>query len=163
MGVSGSGKSTVGALLAESLQVPFAEGDDLHPPENIAKMSAGHPLTDRDRWPWLRTIADWIHQHGAGGVITCSALKRSYRDVLRHAGVPVWFLHLTGVPELVGQRLSSRAGHFMPATLLESQYGDLEPLAADESGIGVNVALPPQDIVACALANLDKLDQGVPE
>ncbi|MFB9432523.1 gluconokinase [Streptoalloteichus tenebrarius] len=154
MGVSGSGKSTVGTLLADRLGVPYAEGDDFHPPANVAKMAAGHALDDEDRWPWLRSIAAWIHDHPSGAVVTCSALKRGYRDLLRGAGVPVWFLHLSGDPELIRARVAARTGHFMPPELLGSQYAALEPLGADEPGLTVDVAHTPQDIVAAATAAL---------
>ena len=150
MGVSGSGKTTVGRLLAGRLGVPYAEADDFHPAANIAKMSAGQPLTDADRWPWLAAIGSWIGAHPAGGVVTCSALKRVYRDVLGE----VWFLHLNGSRELIAARLADRRGHFMPAALLDSQFADLEPLGADEPGLVVDVARPPEEIVDEALARL---------
>ncbi|WP_200797751.1 gluconokinase [Streptoalloteichus hindustanus] len=156
MGVSGSGKSTVGTLLADRLGVPYAEGDDFHPPANVAKMAAGHPLDDEDRWPWLRAIADWIHAHPSGAVVTCSALKRGYRDLLRRDDVPVWFLHLSGDPELIRSRIAARTGHFMPPALLNSQYAALEPLDADEPGLTVDVAHTPQDIVATAADALQR-------
>ena len=139
MGVSGSGKSTVGAAIAQRLRVPFADADDFHPPANIAKMTAGEPLDDRDRRPWLEAIGDWLTQHADGGVMSCSALKRKYRDQLRHHRRDVEFLHLHGSREVIAQRQSSRPGHFMPASLLESQFATLEPLAPDERGLVIDV------------------------
>ena len=143
MGVSGSGKSTVGRALAARLGVPYAEGDEFHPKANVDKMASGHPLTDADRWPWLRSIAGWIGGQPEGGVVTCSALKRAYRDLLRSAG-DVWFLHLTGDRALLADRLGARSGHFMPAALLDSQLADLEPLGPDEPGLAVDIAVPPE-------------------
>ncbi|KUI31683.1 gluconate kinase [Mycobacterium sp. IS-1742] len=140
MGVSGSGKSTVGAALAQRLRVPFADADDFHPPENIAKMTAGHPLDDDDRHPWLESIGEWLARHGDGGVMSCSALKRKYRDQLRRHCADVEFLHLVGSVETIGRRQASRPGHFMPATLLASQFATLEPLGPDERGVAIDIA-----------------------
>ena len=153
MGVSGSGKTTVGRLLATRLAVPYAEADDFHPAENVAKMAAGTPLSDDDRWPWLHAIAEWISRQ-SGGVVSCSALKRRYRDVLRAASDGVWFLHLTGDRTLLAERMSGRSGHFMPLALLDSQLADLEPLAADESGLAVDLATTPEEMVETALRAL---------
>jgi gluconokinase len=139
MGVSGSGKSTVGAALAQRLRVPFADGDDLHPPANIAKMTAGQPLDDDDRYPWLEAIGQWLADHHDGGVMSCSALKRKYRDQMRRHCPDVEFLHLSGTPEVIGKRQASRPGHFMPASLLQSQFATLEQLDADERGIAIDV------------------------
>ena len=140
MGVSGSGKSSVGAALAQRLHVPFADADDFHPEANVAKMSAGHALNDEDRYPWLDAIGDWLANHcGEGGVMSCSALKRKYRDQLRKHCPQVGFLHLSGSPEVIGRRQASRPGHFMPASLLASQFDTLEPLEADEHGVVVDV------------------------
>ena len=139
MGVSGSGKSTVGAALAQRLGVPFADADDFHPPANIAKMTAGQPLNDDDRRPWLESIGVWLAEHVDGGVMSCSALKRAYRDQLREHCPSVEFLHLSGTPEVIGRRQASRPGHFMPASLLASQFETLEPLAADEHGVAIDV------------------------
>jgi gluconokinase len=140
MGVSGSGKSTVGAALAQRLRVPFADADDFHPPANIAKMTAGQPLDDDDRHPWLEAIGDWLAKHcGDGGVMSCSALRRKYRDQLRRHCPDVEFMHLSGTPEVIGKRQASRPGHFMPASLLASQFATLEPLESDESGIVIDV------------------------
>ena len=140
MGVSGSGKSTVGAALAQRLRVPFADADDFHPEANVAKMSAGQALNDDDRHPWLDAVGDWLANHcGEGGVMSCSALKRKYRDQLRKHCPQVRFLHLSGSPEVIGRRQASRPGHFMPASLLASQFDTLEPLEADEHGVVVDV------------------------
>jgi gluconokinase len=154
MGVSGSGKTTVGQLLASRLGVPYAEADEFHPESNVAKMAAGTPLTDEDRWPWLRAIAAWIAERGSqGGVVTCSALKRRYRDLLRDGG-PVWFLHLDGDRALIASRIAARTGHFMPPALLDSQIADLEPLGADEPGLVVDVGGTPDEIVDISLKSL---------
>jgi gluconokinase len=157
MGVSGSGKSTVGGLLAERLGVPYAEADDFHPPANIAKMSAGHPLDDTDRAPWLDAIAGWIAAHGDhGGVVSCSALRRRYRDRLRAAAPGLFFLHLDGPPDLIASRLAARMQHFMPSGLLDSQFEALEPLGPDEAGAVVSVDGGPQQIASRALAALPR-------
>jgi gluconokinase len=138
MGVSGSGKSTVGAALAQRLRVPFVDADALHPPANIAKMTAGEPLDDGDRYPWLDKVGEWLVGHRDGGVASCSALKRKYRDRLRAHCPGVEFLCLNGSPELIAGRLGARTGHFMPAALLRSQLDALEPLGADEAGVTVD-------------------------
>ncbi|BBX19500.1 gluconate kinase [Mycolicibacterium duvalii] len=147
MGVSGSGKSTVGAALAQRLRVPFADADDFHPPANIEKMSAGEPLDDGDRYPWLESIGQWLAQHRQGGVMSCSALKRKYRDQLRRHCPDVEFLHLEGAVEVISRRQASRPGHFMPAKLLESQFRTLEPLEPDEHGVAINVDQSIDDII----------------
>ncbi|UDY24720.1 gluconokinase [Nocardioides sp. Kera G14] len=140
MGVSGSGKSSVGAALAQRLRVPFADADDLHPQANIDKMAAGVPLDDHDRHPWLEAIGTWLAAHQErGGVISCSALKRKYRDQLRHHAGHVVFLHLHGTREIIAARQASRPGHFMPASLLSSQFATLEPLAPEERGLVIDV------------------------
>ncbi|OBK65127.1 gluconokinase [Mycobacterium sp. 1165178.9] len=139
MGVSGSGKSTVGAALAQRLRVPFVDADTLHPPANIAKMAAGEPLDDHDRYPWLERVGDWLAAHRDGGVASCSALKRAYRDQLRTHCPDVEFVHLSGSPELIGGRLAARTEHFMPAALLRSQLDTLEPLGPDEAGMTVDI------------------------
>ncbi|MCX5610527.1 gluconokinase [Streptomyces sp. NBC_01546] len=161
MGVAGTGKTTVGRLLAEALALPYAEGDAFHPAANVAKMSAGTPLDDADRWPWLDAIGDWIRSRaglgGAGGVVAASALKRSYRDRLRTAAPEAVFVHLTGARALVGQRMAARTGHFMPAVLLDSQFATLEPLQEDELGVVVDVSGSPEDITERALAALRRL------
>jgi gluconokinase len=142
MGVSGVGKTTLGTLVAERLGWPFEEGDALHPEANVAKMAAGHALDDDDRWPWLDRVAAWIDERldaGQQGVITCSALKRAYRDRLRRPDVV--FVHLTGPKQLTAERLAARQGHFMPTSLLDSQLATLEPLGADENGFEISTAL----------------------
>lgn len=139
MGVSGSGKSTVGSALAQRLCVPFADADSLHPPANVAKMTAGQPLDDDDRRPWLERVGEWLADHRDGGVASCSALKRAYRDQLRAHCPRVVFLHLSGSPRLIGERLASRPDHFMPPALLRSQFGALEPLGDDEFGVTVDI------------------------
>jgi gluconokinase len=141
MGVSGSGKSTVAAILAGQLGWDFEEGDDLHPPGNVAKMAAGHPLDDEDRWPWLRKVAAWIRQHteaGSPGIITCSALKKSYRDVLR--GDRVVFVYLAGTREQIAARMAARHGHFMSVAMLDSQLETLEPPTPEEQAITIDIA-----------------------
>lgn len=159
MGVAGTGKTTIGPLLAAALGVPYAEGDDFHPPANIAKMSAGTPLDDADRWPWLDAIGQWAHRRaGLGGVVSSSALKRSYRDRLRAAAPDAVFLHLTGDRALIEQRMSERKGHFMPPALLDSQFATLQPLGADEAGVAVDVSGTPEAITERAVAALRRLD-----
>lgn len=141
MGVAGSGKSTVGRLVADRLSCNFGEGDDLHPAANVAKMAAGHALTDDDRWPWLARVRAWLDEHiaaGRPGVITCSALKRVYRDVLRNEHVV--FVYLSGTREQLLNRLATRQGHFMPPSLLDSQLATLEPPSADEQSISVDIS-----------------------
>ena len=140
MGVSGSGKSMLAGMLAGRLGWDLAEGDDMHPPANVAKMAAGHPLDDADRWPWLDQIAAWIREHaeaGRPGIITCSALKKSYRDVLR--GDHVVFVDLVGTHDQIAARLTARHGHFMPAGMLDSQIETLEPPSAEEDAIRIDV------------------------
>ncbi|WP_282701588.1 gluconokinase [Streptomyces sp. CC219B] len=160
MGVSGTGKTTIGSLLAARLGVPYAEGDDFHPPANIAKMSAGTPLTDADRWPWLDAIGTWAHgRAGLGGVVSCSALKRAYRDRLRAAAPDVVFVHLAGDRALVEDRMSHRQGHFMPAALLDSQFATLQPLQPDEAGVTVDVAGSPEEITERSVAALRALSE----
>jgi gluconokinase len=150
MGVSGSGKTTIGQALAQRLGVDYAEADEFHPPENIAKMSSGLPLNDDDRWPWLNAIAEWIGEHPQGGVVTCSALKKKYRDVLARGG-DVFFAHLDGTRELVAARLAERKGHFMPPALLDSQFADLEPLHDDERGAVISIDATPDEIVEATI------------
>ena len=139
MGVSGSGKSTVGAALAQRLRVPFVDADTLHPAANIAKMAAGEPLGDDDRYPWLERAGEWLAAHRDGGVVGCSALKRAYRDRLRAHCPGVEFLHLSGSAAVIGGRLAARTDHFMPAALLRSQLDTLEPLGPDEAGMTVDI------------------------
>ena len=149
MGVSGSDKSTVGALLATRLGLPFIDGDDLHPQANKQKMAAGIPLDDADRAPWLDTIAAALAR--APVVVACSALKRRYRDRLRAKAPHVQFIYLAGSPELLAQRLSTRSHEFMPPELLESQLAILEPPGSDENAFTVNIQLSPEGIVDCAV------------
>ncbi len=149
MGVASTGKSTVAAMLAGRLGWAFEEGDDLHPEANVAKMAAGHALTDEDRWPWLDRIAEWIDERieaGEPGIVTCSALRRSYRDVLRREAVT--FVHFAGDRELILERMLRRQGHFMPATLLDSQFATLEPPQDDERAITIDISLTPAEQAA---------------
>ncbi|MFZ0719012.1 gluconokinase [Mycobacterium sp.] len=146
MGVSGSGKSTVGAALARRLGVPFADADAFHPMANIAKMVAGTPLDDDDRRPWLDAVGRWLVDHETG-VMSCSALKRRYRDQLRSHRTDIAFLHLTGSPELIAARQAGRPGHFMPSSLLMSQFDALEPLDRDEHGMVIDVGQSVDTIV----------------
>ena len=149
MGVSGSGKTTVAALLAGRLGWKFEEGDALHPPANVEKMRAGHPLTDDDRAPWLAKIADWVDARldaGENGIVTCSALKHAYRDLIDRRGRGVVFVFLTGSRETIAGRLAARQGHFMPAGLLQSQFETLEPPAPDEPVLRIEVGPPPEAI-----------------
>ena len=143
MGVSGCGKSSVGAAVAERLGIGYIDGDNLHPPENIAKMSRGEPLTDADRAPWLVRVGQRLAAIDGPVVIGCSALKRAYRDIIRdEAGEPVCFLHLEGSRETLSARMASRAGHFMPVSLLESQLDTLEPPGLDETAITADIEQP---------------------
>ena len=156
MGVSGSGKSTVGAALAQRLRLPFADADDFHPPANIAKMASGHALDDDDRHPWLEAIGEWLAAHPDGCVMSCSALKRSYRDQLRQHAPQVQFLYLAGSREVIARRQASRPGHFMPASLLASQFATLEPLGPDEHGRTIDVDQSIDAIVEAYVASLGK-------
>ncbi|MDR6971146.1 gluconokinase [Leifsonia shinshuensis] len=155
MGVSGSGKTTVGELLAERLGVPFVDGDALHPPANVAKMASGTPLTDEDRIPWLQEVGRTLASTGPDGVVVaCSALKRAYRDLIRAEAPAAVFAELDGTRELLAARMSERPGHFMPVSLLDSQLATLEPLQSDEAGLRLDVGRPPRalaDAVAAAL------------
>ena len=146
MGVSGCGKTTVAAILAGRLRWPFEEGDALHPQANVEKMHAGHPLTDNDRAPWLERVADWVDERldaGENGLITCSALKRSYREIIGRRGSGVVFVYLAGSREAIATRLAARHGHFMPSSLLDSQFADLEEPSASEPAIRVDVGPAP--------------------
>ena len=150
IGVSGCGKTTVAALLAGRCGWSFEEGDALHPQSNVDKMRAGNPLTDEDRWPWLEKVASWIDGQldaGRSGIITCSALKRSYRDILNRRGSGVVFVYLAGDKELIAARLAVRRGHFMPPSLLESQFETLEEPQADEPAVRVDIGPSPQEVV----------------
>ena len=157
MGVSGVGKTTIGVRLAERLGVPFVEGDSFHPPANIAKMSSGVPLDDADRLPWLEALAaelERARRTGGGIVLVCSALRRSYRDILRDGHDDVVFLFLAGDKTLIGERLAARRGHFMPPGLLDSQFAALEPPGPDERAVRVPVGGAAEETVAAALAAL---------
>lgn len=157
MGVSGSGKSTIAEKLAARLGWRFADGDDFHPASNVAKMSAGQPLTDDDRWPWLRAIADEIDRVAAADgkiVFACSALKRAYRDVLVHGRDDVRIVYLNGSQDLIARRMAARKNHFMPAGLLDSQFATLQPPGADENPISVTIDASVDDIVNAIVAQL---------
>ena len=157
MGVSGSGKSTAARAVQELLGWEFAEGDDFHPPANVAKMAEGSPLTDADRWGWLESLAAWTAERQAKGeptIVTCSALRRSYRDVLRRGGEGTFFVHCTGDEHMILERMNAR-DHFMPPRLIESQLDTLEPLQADERGMDVDPALPLDRLAAMVLARLE--------
>jgi gluconokinase len=157
MGVSGCGKSTVGTVLARRLGVPFLEGDDVHPAENVAKMASGEPLNDDDRRPWLDRIGEWLADPDRknGGVAACSALARRYRDQLREHAPETWFLHLSIGREEMLRRVAGRRGHFMPATLVDSQLAALEPLQDDEAGLTVSALSGVGRIVGTAIGTLD--------
>lgn len=157
MGVSGSGKSTVAFQLAATLGLEFIEGDELHSAENVARMAAGVPLTDADREGWLDVLADRIREArfaGRGLVLSCSALKRSYRDVLRQGSPAVRFVHLHGERALLAARMAQRAGHYMPGSLLDSQLAALEAPEASENALTFDVTTPPDAIVAAVVATL---------
>jgi gluconokinase len=150
MGVTGTGKTTVMEALAERLNWPAAEGDDFHPPANVEKMRAGHPLSDADRWPWLESIAAWIGEReraGQSALVSCSALRRAYRDLLRRGHPSVWFVHLVAPPAVLADRMQHRLGHYMPVSLLASQLDTLEPLEPDEPGIVLPTNRPVEELV----------------
>lgn len=153
MGPSGSGKSVVGAVIATRLELPFVDADDLHPAENVAKMAAGTPLDDDDRWPWLDIVAATLRDAAGGVVVACSALARRYRDRIRAGAPDAVFVELEVSPEELVRRMSSRA-HFMPSSLLASQLAALEPLAADERGAMVVNDRPPIEVADEAIARL---------
>jgi gluconokinase len=162
MGVSGSGKSTVAEKLAERLGWTYEDGDSFHPASNVAKMKAGQPLTDEDRWPWLRAISDEIDRvckTGHHAVIACSALKRAYRDVLVHGRNDVRIVFLNGAQHLVASRLALRKDHFMPAGLLDSQFATLEPPGTDENPVTVSID-PPVDAIVDDILRQIALDRG---
>ena len=163
MGVSGVGKSTFAKGLSALMRWPFVEGDALHPEANLAKMSSGQPLTDEDRWPWLRAIGEWMSQEiaaGRSGVVTCSALRRAYRDLLREGRPEVVFCHLAAGEDLVANRIAARQDHFMPPSLLHSQYDTLEPLEPDEPGVEVSVDGSADEVLARAVAALQLQPEG---
>jgi gluconokinase len=149
MGVAGCGKTTIGRLLADRLAIPYAEADSFHSEGNIAKMTEGVPLTDQDRQPWLEAIADHIRRDSRL-VVSCSALKRAYREILRKEDPRTWFLHLVVDRETATARVAERAAHFMPGSLVDSQFADLEPLRG-EAGLAVDAARPPEEIIATVL------------
>lgn len=149
MGVSGCGKSSVGQGVAAACNIAFVDGDDLHPPSNIAKMASGSPLTDEDRAPWLADVGQALSGADGAVVIACSALKKTYRDWIRDsAGAPVYFLHLHAPKPVLAKRVAEREGHFMPPSLLDSQYATLEVLEADEAGDVVDISQPLDAVVA---------------
>jgi gluconokinase len=157
MGVSGCGKTTVAAILAGRLDWSFEEGDALHPQANIDKMHAGHPLTDEDRVPWLEKVADWVDERldaGENGLITCSALKRSYRDLINRRGAGVMFVYLAGSRATIAARLVARQGHFMPPSLLDSQFADLQEPSAQEPAIRIDIGPAPAAIAATIIQTL---------
>ena len=157
MGVSGSGKTTIATLLAERLQLEYVDADWLHPKSNVEKMQRGIPLDDEDRWPWLRAIAARMQElraEGRGCVVACSALKRAYRDVLRDGREDVRIVYLHGTTQAIAPRLSGRDGHFMPASLLASQFAALEAPGPDERPIEVPVERTPREIVETIVASL---------
>ena len=157
MGVAGSGKSSVMAALVARLGWPALEGDALHPPANVAKMAAGVPLTDLDRAPWLAAVAEWIGEREAAresAVLTCSALRRLYRDVLRAGHPSVWFVHLDAPRAVLEERIAAREGHFMPPSMLDSQLATLEPLAPDEPGSTMEALSPPDRIAETIITML---------
>ena len=159
MGVSACGKSTIGAVLAEKMGLPFQDGDSLHPPGNIEKMEQGIALQDEDRWPWLARVGEEFGQSN-GMVIACSALKKAYRDLIAEkAGRPVTFIHLVGTRELLTERMGQRSGHFMPTSLLESQLATLETPAADERVVTVDIDADVETIVARAMSGLAKQEE----
>jgi gluconokinase len=165
MGVSGSGKSTIAAMLAHRLHWVYEDGDWFHPLSNVEKMHRGEPLTDADRWPWLKAIAAWIddtRQAGKHGIVACSALKRAYRDVLVGERRDVRLVFLKGDRELIGRRIAARNGHFMPAALLDSQFATLEEPAADERPITVSIAPHPRDIVDAIVEKLGIAETATP-
>lgn len=147
VGVSGSGKTTVGTALAARLGLPYADADDFHPAANVAKMRAGRPLDDADRLPWLTAVGTWLGDHPDGAVVSCSALRRSYRDLLRDDAPDAVFLHLAGDPDVVTARVAARTDHFMPASLVGSQLELLEPLRTDEAGQVADLTRPVDELV----------------
>ena len=148
MGVSSCGKSTVGELLAQRTGLPFRDGDDMHPAANIEKMASGQALNDRDRQPWLESIGRFLAEHENGAIVGCSALKHSYREIIRAAAPDTVFVHLHGSYELLKERMSQRVGHFMPVSLLDSQFETLEDLRPEEAGLVLDVSAAPEELAA---------------
>lgn len=164
MGVAGCGKTTAAINLHNALGWPVAEADDFHPEANIAKMSRGVPLTDEDRWPWLESLRAWMSgqaDRGTRTIVTCSALKRSYRDLLAGAHGRVFFIHLVADENTLHERMERREGHFMPPALLPSQFADLEPLADDEDGVTVVSRATPEQTLDAILAALEHASTAV--
>ena len=160
MGVSGSGKSTIAEHLAARLGWKYVDGDLFHPASNVAKMSAGHPLSDEDRWPWLQAIAgeiDRVYVAGRRAVVACSALKRAYRDILVHGRDDIRVVYLDGTPALIANRLAARKGHFMPPGLLDSQFKTLEPPQPAERSITVSIEPPVEAILDDIIRQLDMI------
>ena len=158
MGVSGCGKTTIAKVLAKEFGFELGEADEFHPAENIEKMANGRPLTDEDRWPWLEILKNWLQRQDQAGkrtVVTCSALKRAYRNELQRSNAPLVFVHLNGTRELLLQRLRARTNHFMPATMLDSQLNTLEPLQADEKGFVVGIDDSPTNIARTIMEKLN--------
>lgn len=155
MGVCSTGKSHIGAALAQALQGDFIDGDDLHPTANVEKMASGQPLNDADRAPWLDRIGQALSDADPPVVVACSALKKAYRARIRAVADDTVFLHLTGPREVIEQRMQAREGHFMPLSLLDSQLATLEPLDDDEAGLALDISLSPSEIVAVTLARLE--------
>ena len=163
MGVSGCGKSTTGKRLAKKLGWTFRDGDEFHPPANVAKMSAGNPLVDEDRWPWLDAIASWIEEcrrNGTHGIVACSALKRVYRERLTRGDGDVWIVYLRGSKALIADRMARRKNHFMPPALLDSQFATLEEPGAGERVVTVEVALTPDRVVGIILERIGAVQAG---
>ncbi len=157
MGVAGCGKTTIGTALAAALNAVFLDGDRFHPPRNIEKMSRGDPLTDNDRWPWLDRFADELAARNGLVIGGCSALRRAYRRrIVEAAGEPVLFIHLVGDRELIAQRMAVREGHFMPLSLLESQFATLEPPSDDENALSVDINGTTDEIVSLIRTDLDR-------
>lgn len=161
MGVTSCGKSAVAEALAGAIGGRYIEGDALHGDDNIAKMARGEPLTDDDRWPWLRRVADALKATGPVSVASCSALCRRYRDCLREGGNPIQFIHLHAEADVIASRMQARSGHFMPPALLDSQLALLEPLDSDELGTVIDVSSPLAEVVSAAVAFASPLLQRI--
>lgn len=152
MGVAGCGKSTVGKAVADHFEIPWVEGDSLHDPASIEKMSNGEPLTDADRWPWLQRVGEQLSGYDAAAVVGCSALRKVYRQhIVSHSTMPLAFIHLAAEQSIIGRRMQERKGHFMPASLLDSQFKTLEPLTPDETGVVIDISQSVERVVAEAI------------